>query len=97
MASFELSGNQLKMSGSLDGDAEGPMRAQLDKLLGGTTGPVEVDMLGVDVISSICIGALVAFWIDLNSGGRTLKLSASPQVKRVLDLTGLTTVLMKQS
>ena len=95
MASFELSGACLKVSGILDGEAEVPLRAKLQELTESGEKSLELDLTAVESITSICIGALVAFWIDLSEAGGKLKFSSSDQVKRVLDMTGLTSVLMK--
>jgi anti-anti-sigma factor len=95
MASFELSGSTLKVSGVLDGDAESVLRSKLQKLAATGAQVVELNLTKVESITSICIGALVASWIDLNDSKRSMKLSASAPVKRVLDMTGLTSVLMK--
>jgi len=96
MASFESTGTCLKVSGILDGEAEVPLRAQLQKLIESGEKSLELDLSDVESITSICIGALVAFWIDLSEAGGKLKFSSSEQVKRVLDMTGLTSVLMKE-
>jgi anti-anti-sigma factor len=94
MANYEVTGDVLKVTGVLDTAAEAQLRTNLQKLFDGGAPKVSVDFTGVTMITSICIGGLVAFWIDLNGAGRKLDLTASETVKRVLDMTGLTSVLM---
>ncbi len=94
MARFELSGDRLKISGILDTNAEAQLRDGLQKLLDSGAEVVTADLSGVEMITSVCIGALVVLWIDLCGAGRRGQLVTSPAVKKVLDLTGLTAVLM---
>lgn len=94
MARFELSGDRLKISGILDTSAEVQLREGLQKLLESDAEVVTADLSEVEMITSVCIGALVVLWIDLCGAGRQGKLLTSPAVKKVLDMTGLTTVLM---
>ncbi len=94
MATFELSGHRLKISGILDTSAEAQLRDGLQRLLESGADVVTTDLTGVEMITSVCIGALVVLWIDLCEAGRRGKLLTSPSVKKVLDMTGLTTVLM---
>ena len=89
MPDFELDGGRLAASGSLDADAEGELRDQCARLLLSGTESVKVDLSGVGSISSVCVGALVALWIDLCAAGRGMELQASPEVRRVLDIAGL--------
>ena len=94
MASFSFSGDRLTASGILDADAQDQLSINCEKLLAGDAEAVTVDLSEVDVITSVCVGTLVALWIDLRSAGRRVKLKASPGVRKVLDMTGLTAVLM---
>ena len=94
MARFELTGDRLKITGILDTSAEVQLRDGLQKLLDSGAEVVTVDLSEVKMITSVCIGALVVLWIDLCEAGRRGKLLTSPSVKKVLDMTGLTTVLM---
>jgi anti-anti-sigma factor len=94
VATFELSGDRLKIGGILDTSAEAQLRDALQRLLDSGANVVTVDLSGVQMITSVCIGALVVLWIDLCEAGRQGKLLTSPSVKKVLDMTGLTTVLM---
>ena len=96
MASFMLSGERLEVSGMLDGDAERKLRAELQTLLHGDGDTVTVDMSEVTMIASACIGALVVLWIDLQSMAKRARLKASAEVMRMLDMTGLTSVLQRE-
>ena len=96
MASFNLSGDRLTASGILDADAQDQLRCNCEKLLAGDAEVVTVDLSEVDVITSVCVGTLVALWIDLRSAGRRAKLKASPGVRKVLEMTGLIPVLMRE-
>ena len=94
MARFDLTGDRLKISGILDASAEAQLRDGLQRLLDSGAEVVTADLSGVEMITSVCIGALVVLWIDLCETGRQGKLLTSPAVQKVLDMTGLTTVLM---
>ncbi len=94
MASFVVVEDRLTVNGVLDSDAEKELRDQLQLLFDSGTGNVTIDLSGVGMITSVCIGALVVFWIDLCEADRRANLIASPEVKKVLDMTGLTAVLM---
>ena len=94
MATFEISENLLTVSGDLDSDAEPGLREALRQLFEGGAGLVTVDLSSVNAITSVCVGALVVLWIDLCSDKRQVKVVASPPVKKVLDMTGLSRLLM---
>ena len=96
MASFNLSGGRLTASGILDADAQHQLRYNCERLLAGDAEVVTVDLSKVDAITSVCVGTLVALWIDLRSAGRRAELKASPGVRKVLDMTGLIPVLMRE-
>ena len=96
MASFNLTGGRLTASGILDADAQDQLKHNCEKLLAGDAEVVTVDLSKVDVITSVCVGTLVALWIDLGSAGRRAKLKTSPGVRKVLEMTGLTPVLMRE-
>ena len=96
MASFNLSGDRLTASGILDADAQNQLSCSCEGLLAGDAEVVTVDLSEVDVITSVCVGTLVALWIDLRSAGRRGKLETSPGVRKVLDMTGLIPVLMSE-
>ena len=93
MAELSLSTDRLAASGILDVHVEPELRIHCRKLLESGAKDVTIDLSRVETISSICIGTLVATWIDLRSEGRRMTLVASPGVKRILDMTGLSTLL----
>ncbi len=90
MASFDLSGDRLSVSGALDANAQSQLSDHCRKLLDSGGDAVTIDLSGVEMITSVCIGTLVATWIDLNSAGKRAELVASSGVMKVLDLVGLT-------
>ena len=85
------------VSGDLDPDAEAGLREGLCRLFDSGAEVVTLDLSGVNTISSICVGALVVLWVDLCSDGRRARLIPSPPVKKVLDMTGLSKVLMVET
>jgi anti-anti-sigma factor len=93
MASIRVSGSVLAVTGSLDEGAEADLRRRCREVLGSGAEVVTVDLTGVDMITSVCIGALLVLWMDLRSEGRSAKLLPSPRVKKVLDMVGLASVL----
>ncbi len=97
MAQFKLTRDRLVASGVLDSSAEPQLRQAFEDLLAGGAEAVTVDLSGVEMISSVCVGALVVLWLDLRAAGRWGQLLTSPAVKRILDMTGLTTVLTAEA
>ena len=95
MAEFDRSDEVLVVTGSLDGDSESKLRRHLQVLLGGESDPVTIDLSKVDFISSVCVGSLVAFWVDLRPAGRRMKIAPSAAVRKVLDMTGLSGVFAR--
>lgn len=89
MASCELDGERLTVSGRLDeGDAE-ELKEKCAALLLSGAEVVKVDLSGVEYVVSGCIGVLVVMWIDLCAAKRRMELVTSPEVKHVLDMAGL--------
>lgn len=78
----------------MDSNAELQLRSGLRQLISSAGTEVTVDLSKVESISSICVGALVAAWIDFRAAGKRPKLVASSAVKKVLDMTGLSNVLL---
>jgi len=97
MIEIEVAGGRLTVRGVLDDKAEAGFRDGLRRLLRSDPSAVTVDLVGVEAITSVCVGALVAMWVDLREAGGTLTLRASPAVKKTLDMTGLTSPLMGAS
>jgi len=92
MAEFQLTNDRLIVRGILDSDGELQLRKGLQQLLASGAAAVTVDLSKVESINSICVGSLVAAWIDFRSAGKRAALVASPAVRKVLDLTGLSNV-----
>ena len=96
MAKFALDDGCLKVSGQLDNDASEQLRSWCAELCMRQLESVEVDLSKVDMIVSDCVAALVTLWIDMCAAGRQMKVVVSPEVKRVLDIAGLTEVFAGQ-
>jgi anti-anti-sigma factor len=90
VASFEIGESFLRVTGALDPDSENSLRGSCRRALEGKSETVTLDLTGVDYINSISIGMLVALCMDLRASGRRAVLQPSKQVKKVLDMTGLT-------
>ena len=95
MAEFDRRDDGLTVTGPLDAESESKLRRHLNVLLGEEAETVAIDLSKVNSISSVCVGQLVAFWIDLRPAGRRMKLVPSPAVRKVLDMTGLTGVFAR--
>ncbi len=95
MAEFERSDDGLVVTGPLDTDAATKLGRHLQVLLEGDAEVLTVDLSKVKYISSICVGSLVAFWVDLRPAGRRMKVAPSPAVRKVFDLVGLSSVFAK--
>ena len=92
MASCELDGERLTVSGRLDeGDAE-ELKENCAALLLSGAEVVKIDLAGVEYVVSGCIGVLVVLWIDLCAAKRRMELVTSPEVKHMLDMAGLADV-----
>lgn len=95
MAEFERSDEGLVVTGPLDVEAEAKFRRHLRVLLDSDAEALTLDLSKVKYISSICVGSLVSFWIDLRPKGRRMKIVPSPIVRKVLDMVGLSGVFAK--
>ena len=95
MAEFRLHGSRLIVRGDLDEDAEVEMRCGCRELLDRDAETLTVDLSRAGRTASTCIGALVAFWIDLREAGRRGKIVPSPSVMHELEVTGLAGVLLR--
>ncbi len=93
MAEFALDEHQLRVTGILDEVAEGDLKARLAELVHGGAPAVKIDLSGVASINSASIGTLMATWIDLKTADRPMELVLSPQLNKILDSVGLTTLL----
>ena len=90
MAVFMIGMGRLDVSEGLDGEAEEEFKEYLSKLLLDGPETVTIDLTKVDYIASMCMGTLVAFWIDLCAAQRIMDLQVSTEVRRVMDVSGLT-------
>lgn len=97
MADFKLDAERLEVSGRLDEGDEQDIREWCLRLRRTGAKVVKIDLLKVEAICSRCIGVLVVMLIDLKAAGRRLDFVPSPQVKKVLDLSGLLKVFLEQS
>lgn len=95
MAEFRLTGSRLIVRGDLDQDSQVELRDYCRDLLAGGSDPVTVDLSKVGDLTSMCIGTLIALWIDLRESGRRGKIVPSPSVMRLLEVTGLADVLLR--
>jgi anti-anti-sigma factor len=92
VAEFKIAGGQLTVTGRLDSADEDELRERLGELFDSGAETISVDLSKLEGISSLCIGSLVALWIDLREAGKRLKIRPSPAVKRMFDLSGLADV-----
>ena len=92
---FELDdGARLAVTVPLGGEREEDLKAKCVELFLTGAQAAEIDLSKVESIASPCIGVIVTLWIDLCAAGRKLKLLPSPAVSKVLDMAGLTGVLL---
>jgi anti-anti-sigma regulatory factor len=87
---FSIDGNRLTVIGKLVEETEPGLKRALSDLMLSDSNVVEIDLREVDSISSICIGAVVAAWIDLHACERRLQVMPSKHVLRILDMAGIT-------
>lgn len=97
MPTFTIEGNRLQVEGVLDINAEDEFRDRCTELQATDADLLEMDLTGVDSISSGCVGILVSVLYHQVSRKRHMKLSASPPVQKVLDLTGVSAVVERAS
>ncbi|MGA0840295.1 MAG: STAS domain-containing protein [Pseudomonadales bacterium] len=83
-----------RLSGRLDGNTADPVAAALQPLLDGAGRQVLLNLETLDYISSIGLRVLVKAAKAVKSGGGVLKLcSASPTVRKVLEISGMDQLL----
>lgn len=97
MASFEIDAEVLTVAGKLRSEDEEGLKEKCASLLLSGSEVVKLDLSGVDYIVSGCIGVLVVLWIDLCAAKRRMELVTSPEVKKVLDMAGLSGVFASTS
>jgi len=92
MATYELTGARLKVSGPLGGDEVEDLHEHFLALQAVDAKVVTLDMSEVNEIVSRCIGLVATLWIDLSLDGRRFEMIPSRKVRRALDLSGLSNV-----
>ena len=95
MAELERNDDGLVVEGPLDIEAAPKLGRHLKVLLEGDAEVLTLDLSKVKYISSVCVGSLVAFWVDLRPAGRRMKVAPSPAVRKVFDMVGLSSVFAK--
>jgi anti-anti-sigma factor len=97
MATFEIGDGRLKVTGALDPDSEEELKDACRRLLSSAGETVTLDMTQVERINSVSIGILVALLMDLQQANRRAVLQPSANLKRILDMTGLTETFARAS
>jgi anti-anti-sigma factor len=90
MATFNVSGDKLTVTGALGAETERELRDICLKLPRAEGDTVTLDFTKVDHINSVSIGILVALLMDLRDAHKRAVLQPSANLKRILDMTGLT-------
>lgn len=87
--------SRLEVAGELDVSTAGALRDHLELLVEHGTGDVDIDMAGVTFCDAAILAVLVATRQQLERIGRGLHLiHVSRPVQRLLELTGLNTILL---
>jgi anti-anti-sigma factor len=89
MASFFRDGERLTITGRLEMEDEKELKEHAAALLKLPEKEVTIDLSAATGITSVCIGVLVAAWLDLREAEKQLALQASAEVRSILDMTGL--------
>jgi anti-anti-sigma factor len=84
--SFRLDGQTLHVAGEIDMSCSEALRKQLDEAL--MAGALILDMTGVEFIDSSGIREVLRASAQLNGAG-PIRITVSPQVARVFEITGL--------
>jgi len=83
----------LKVSGRLDTPNAKPFEASLLEVVNTTSGGIQVDLAGVDYVSSSGLRALLVAGKAMRSAKRDLSLSSlQPQIREVFDISGFSTL-----
>ena len=86
---------RLEVGGELDVGTVGPLRDHLDALIDNGIGAVHVDMSLVTFCDSTTLSVLVGAFTRLREAQRPMRvINPSPSVVRVLQLSGLDTLLL---
>ena len=80
----------LAIQGEIDFGNVAALRARLSELIRSGTGPLTIDLSGVDFVDSTTIGVLIQAKKRLEQSGRELRMiQPKPSVRRVFELAGL--------
>ncbi len=83
----------LKVSGRLDTPNAKPFEASLLEVVSSTSGGIQVNLAGVDYVSSSGLRALLVAGKAMRSAKRNLSLAAlQPQIREVFDISGFSTL-----
>ena len=97
MPKFTLEGNRLVVEGPLDSNDEEALRIHCQDLQATEADMLVVDMTAVDAVSSGCLGILVGMLYHQAKRSKKMQVLASKNVQKILELTGVTTVLAQVS
>jgi anti-anti-sigma factor len=87
-ATFALEGNRLTVSGEIVPQAEARYAEALFELLETEFEELVIDLAGLDYLCSGYVGAMCMFAHAAARGGRSVLVTASPEVGRILTMTG---------
>ncbi len=93
-AELHMAGGTLQVGGKLFEQDDARLRRWTRKLLRAEAEVVVIDMSGIERICSRGVGTWAAVLVDLRSEGRGLRLIASPEAEKVLQLAGVASVLL---
>jgi anti-anti-sigma factor len=91
---YRIDGDTLVVAGHLEAEEDEELRRWCLDLLLTEKEVVKLDLTGVRYISSLCVGVLATLWIDLSVAKRSFVLQPSAEVKKILDLSGLSKVFL---
>lgn len=87
-------GLTLRLRGEIDLSNVAWLQTELDGGLAESTGPLTIDLSGVDFCDSLGFSALIRSWRAATASGRQFVLARpTPPVRRILDLMGISTVI----
>ena len=99
MLSYEKHRDRLtvRLDGELDHERVGPIRAELDALIGDPkVRHLVLDLTGVSFMDSSAIGLVIGRYKALSRrGGRVSVAGATPRVDRIFEMAGLYTIVEK--
>ena len=99
MLSYEKHRDRLtvRLDGELDHERVGPIRAELDALIGDPkVRHLVLDLAGVSFMDSSAIGLVIGRYKALSRrGGRVSVAGATPRVDKIFEMAGLYTIVEK--